>query len=219
MKVVVTQLGVWGCGPPLFFSVRLAKQKRPYWAWYFSTPMFNVSMQTVCVLYFVSDWVVEELSPAALLVSVPEGEAAVFLTTQALLYKVNRPAQVEVALPFFHLRQLDFAWLMNCDKTQLQGCLCCSLCVFFFIYLHQTRWCGKQCQRELMCLNLGISRLGWISDTVQWAPEGSSLSHCKSCWSYSQLLLFQYCTQRIHNVTNLPWHDKPCTTSDQFLPL
>lgn len=95
--------------------------------------MFNVSMQTVCVLYFVSDWVVEELSPAALLVSVPEGEAAVFLTTQALLYKVNRPAQVEVALPFFHLRQLDFAWLMNCDKTQLQGCLCCSLCVFFYI--------------------------------------------------------------------------------------
>lgn len=48
-----------------------------------------------------------------------------FANVLPLPCRVSRPGQAEVTLPSFpQLSQLDFAWLMNCDRTQLQGCLC-----------------------------------------------------------------------------------------------
>lgn len=95
---------------------------------------------------------------------------------------------------FPQLIQADFAWLMNCDEAQLQGCLC----FFFFFFLFKPQ--GKPVRDEvwnivktpLMALNLRISWLGCTRDTLHWAPERSPLSGCKGCTPYSQLLMFQY---------------------------
>lgn len=58
-----------------------------------------------------------------------------FANVLPLPCRVSRPGQAEVTLPSFpQLSQLDFAWLMNCDRTQLQGCLC----DFFFFFTRQT---------------------------------------------------------------------------------
>lgn len=46
-----------------------------------------------------------------------------FVNAQPLPCRVSEPGQAGVTLPSFpQLSQLDFAWLMNCDGTQLQGC-------------------------------------------------------------------------------------------------
>lgn len=49
-----------------------------------------------------------------------------FVNVLPLPCRVSRPGQAEVTLHCFApLSRSDFAWLMNCDETQLQGCLSC----------------------------------------------------------------------------------------------
>lgn len=97
----------------------------------------------------------------------------------------------------------------------------CAAFFFFCCFFSPTRQASqrrsvKHCWTPLMALNLHISWLGCTADALQWTPEGSPLSGCRSCIPYSQMLMFQRGRKGTNNVTNLPGHDLTCTTLDVF---
>lgn len=115
---------------------------------------------------------------------------------------------------FPQLIQADFAWLMNCDEAQLQGCLCFFL---FFSFLNH-----KASQSETKCETL-LKLLWWLSTFASAgsaAPVTHSTEHLKDphCQDVrvahltASCLCFNTKKKSANNVTNLPGHDLPCTT-------
>lgn len=114
--------------------------------------------------------------------------------------RMSRPGQAEVTRSSFpQLSWLDFAWLMNCDETQLQGCL-----PSFFFFLQQNFKRAKTGVRKPHWWLLTFTSAA-ATDTLHWTPEGPPPSGCKTCTLYSQLLMFQ-CKRGANNVTDLPGH-------------
>lgn len=91
------------------------------------------------------------------------------------------------SLSFPQLSRLAFAWLMNCDGTQLQGCLC-----FVFFILPEGRPVKAGVWNIVkLCWWLSTFVSAGSADTLRWTPERSTLSGCKSRRLYSQLLVIQ----------------------------
>lgn len=139
--------------------------------------------------------------------------------------RVSRPGQAEVTLPpsFPQLSQPDFAWLMNCDGTQLQGCLCSFFFFFFFFPPSSTTGQG---QSEQECETLLNSADG-SQPSYQLArlhPLTHSGEHLKdpccqdvrvagrtaSCLCFNTSSREQTTSPKKKN--NLPGHDLRCTT-------
>lgn len=81
--------------------------------------------------------------------------------------RASMPGQAEVTLPSFpQLSRLDFAWLMNCDRTQLQGCLCS-----YFVCQASWRKSVKDCSTLMMTLTFvsAMARLrAWHTPVHTW---------------------------------------------------
>lgn len=115
----------------------------------------------------------------------PEAASCIsFLNALPLPCRASRPRQAEVTLPSFPpLSWPDFAWLMNCDRTQLQGCLCSFLFAKFFQVIV---W--KIVQTLVMTLTLATASSGTSRHPPAhtWrTPTATTLLH-----AYNQMLLF-----------------------------
>lgn len=90
---------------------------------------------------------------------------------------MSRPGQAEMTLPSFpQLSWLDFAWLMNCDQTHIQGCLCCP---FFSPYKHTSQ---AECECETTLNSADGSQLfyqlAWLHRSARLA-EHLKDPHCQ----------------------------------------
>lgn len=168
-----------------------AEQNQPYWAWYFAQGFLltewlqDAGQSGLCTAWWLIRCVKDRLR--LLLVWLmrchcPAGWAG--------------PDRRRWRSTFPKLSLWDFAWLMDCDWTQLQGCLCRF---FLFFFSHEASQCEvkkkrsvKHCWTRLMALNLHISRLG----CTPGARSGERLKDLKSagkrCSLHTQLLLFPY---------------------------
>lgn len=92
----------------------------------------------------------------------PGCSSSVFVNVLPLPSRVSRPGQAEVTLRAFpQLSLLDFGWLLNCNGTQLQGCLCC-------LFSH-----GKPVGAKAW----NIAELGWWLSTFVSAGSAAPVTH------------------------------------------
>lgn len=169
-----------------------AEQNQPYWAWCFAqgfllTEWSQVAAQSdLCTAWWLIRCVKDRPRLLLLLVCLmrchcPAGWAG--------------PDRRRGRSTVPKLSLCDFAWLMDCDWTQLQGCLC-RVFAFFFSPWGESVWSEKKCETLLNWadgsqLSYQQARLhSWC--TLQRAPEGSPLSAGKRFSLYIQLLQFQY---------------------------
>lgn len=109
------------------------------------------------------------------------------------------------SLSFPQLSRLALAWLMNCDGTQLQGCLWGFCC-------YQKAGQSKQ-ECETLLNSADGSQPSYQLARVTHSAEHLKDPHCQdvrvagctaSCWWYKK--------KSVNNVTNLPRHALPYTT-------
>lgn len=109
------------------------------------------------------------------------------------------------SLSFPQLSRLALAWLMNCDGTQLQGCLWGFCC-------YQKAGQSKQ-ECETLLNSSDGSQPSYQLARVTHSAEHLKEPHCQdvrvagctaSCWWYKK--------KSVNNVTNLPRHALPYTT-------
>lgn len=96
---------------------------------------------------------------------------------------------------------------MNCNESHVQGCFVLPF------YSHGEPVRGEAWRAvELSSDSSRPPRISWLCrarDTLQWTPEGLSLSGCKSCSPYGQLLMFHHERKGTY-ITNVPGQDLPC---------
>lgn len=150
MKLVVTQLEECHMTKPCPPSIcETSQAETAISSMIFRTGILIDSLLAGCgaarsVSYSLADQVGEGQTLAALAFRCRRLRRPRFVNVLPLPCRVSRPGQAEVTLPSFpQLSQLDFAWLMNCDGTQLQGCLCC------FFFSHQASQSEQECETLL----------------------------------------------------------------------
>lgn len=169
-----------------------AEQNQPYWAWCFAQGFLLTEWSQVAAQ--------SDLCTARWLIRCVKDRPRLLLLLVCLM-RCHCPAGWAgpdrrrgcSTVPKVSL--CDFAWLMDCDWTQLQGCLCRVFAFFFFP--HEASQCEvkksvKHCWTGLMALNFHISRLGCTPGAR--SSERLKDHHCQqvkdsactsSCFSFS----------------------------------